>query len=521
MAAVFVFRAFFIFFFTANADLLGDEAYYWDWGRRLDWGYFSKPPMIGWLMGLISAVSPNDEVGIRFAALILGTGTTLWLFLLARRIYDARTAFLAVGLILLTPGNAALNLFLTIDALLLFTWSLGLLLFWLAAEKPGCWMRWLALGLTIGIGTLSKQMMLVLPLLLIVFAVTSAPDRHLLKNPRLWLSLLLGLAFLTPVLWWNQQHQWITLEHTKHHFDAESALSLGKRAGRFLEFPAVQALVYSPVTFAALITVLFLSVRRLRQLRRQERLLLLCSTPPLFVFILLSLRQHINPNWPAVYYLPLFILVAAWWQGHLPFTAHSRWRSWSVRAGLGISAAAYVVIAAIVGPNPAFWESAITTVEKMSPKAGQRLEKTVSKLGDIKGWSSAGPQAGAYLAQVPRPEDTFVLTVGYRYDAAQLAFHMPQRPRVYRWEASGNVMSQYEVWPGPEERLGDDALIFALGNEEARPLAGVVAKHFERVEALGKVRVKLARDHQRIFDVYLGHNLRTWQAIGINAGTAP
>ncbi|MCW5559716.1 MAG: hypothetical protein KIT22_18015, partial [Verrucomicrobiae bacterium] len=33
-------------------DLAGDEAYYWEWGRHLDWGYFSKPPGIGWLMAL-------------------------------------------------------------------------------------------------------------------------------------------------------------------------------------------------------------------------------------------------------------------------------------------------------------------------------------------------------------------------------------------------------------------------------------------------------------------------------------
>ncbi|HYF37893.1 MAG TPA: hypothetical protein VD994_21500, partial [Prosthecobacter sp.] len=304
-------------------------------------------------------------------------------------------------------------------------------------------------------------------------------------------------------------------------FDAETSLSLGKRIGRFFEFPAVQLLVYTPVTFAALLAALWLSVSHWRQIQRREHLLILFSGLPLIVFILLALRQHINPNWPAVYYVPLFILAAAWWQGHLPFSARPGWRTWSLRTGIGITAAAYLLIAAIVGPNPQFWEKAITAVEKLYPKAGQRLEKTVSKLGDIKGWSAAGGQAGAFLARVPNPEKTFVLTLGYRYDAAQFAFHMPQHPRVYRWEASGHVMSQYEVWAGPEERLGDDSLIFALGNEAERPLASVVARHFESVQPLGKVRVKLARDHQRIFDVYLGRNLRSWDAIGLNAATVP
>ena len=50
IAAVFIIR--FLVLLTAPIDLSGDEAYYWEWGRHLDWGYFSKPPLIGWLMGL-------------------------------------------------------------------------------------------------------------------------------------------------------------------------------------------------------------------------------------------------------------------------------------------------------------------------------------------------------------------------------------------------------------------------------------------------------------------------------------
>ena len=28
-----------------------DEAQYWLWGTTLDWGYFTKPPMIAWIIG--------------------------------------------------------------------------------------------------------------------------------------------------------------------------------------------------------------------------------------------------------------------------------------------------------------------------------------------------------------------------------------------------------------------------------------------------------------------------------------
>ena len=32
-----------------RTDLWVDEAQYWLWGQNLDWGYFSKPPMIAFL----------------------------------------------------------------------------------------------------------------------------------------------------------------------------------------------------------------------------------------------------------------------------------------------------------------------------------------------------------------------------------------------------------------------------------------------------------------------------------------
>jgi len=491
LAGVFVFRLVFMLLFTANMDLAGDEAYYWDWGRRPDWGYFSKPPMIGWLMGLVGWLTGNAEWGIRLAPLLFGTATLATLFALARRLYDARTGFLAAVLILLTPANIGLNLFFTIDAPLLLFWSLALLLFWFAAEKPTCLWRWSALALVIGLGTLSKQMMLVFPLMMLFFAAVSKDDRALLWNPRLWIASLVGIAFITPVLWWNTQHEWITLEHTKHHFETHS-LSISKWLGRTLEYPGVQALVYSPVTYVALLVVLFLGCKHWRVMDRRARYLLLCSAPALIGFFGLSLRQKINPNWPAVFYVPAFILLAAWLCGGLAITARPFWKTWTLRVGGALVVAAHIVLLLIFFTDL----------------------KGHKKLNEMRGWTETGIEAGKFLDRVPRPANTFVLATGYRYDAAQLAFSMPQHPRTYRWERSGQVLSQYEVWPGPEERLGDDALIFKSADEKAGGLFPAVAKHFEKIESMGRIEVKLGEGNMRYFDVFLGHKLLSWDKPG-------
>ena len=33
-----------------NFNLFGDEAQYWLWSQDLDYGYFSKPPLLAWVI---------------------------------------------------------------------------------------------------------------------------------------------------------------------------------------------------------------------------------------------------------------------------------------------------------------------------------------------------------------------------------------------------------------------------------------------------------------------------------------
>ena len=46
----------------------GDEAQYWDWSRHLAWGYYSKPPMVAWVIYVTSAFFGKTALGLRLAA---------------------------------------------------------------------------------------------------------------------------------------------------------------------------------------------------------------------------------------------------------------------------------------------------------------------------------------------------------------------------------------------------------------------------------------------------------------------
>jgi hypothetical protein len=74
------------------------------------------------------------------------------------------------------------------------------------------------------------------------------------------------------------------------------------------------------------------------------------------------------------------------------------------------------------------------------------------------------------------------------------------------------VQSQYEIWPGPEERIGDDALILEPGPVPALLQNALFTKAFEKLEFRGSIRVPLGKE-VREFSVYFGHHLKSWKPV--------
>lgn len=498
LAGVVVFRTVYLLLFCAEFDLAGDEAYYWDWGRRPDWGYYSKPPLIGWLMGVVGWLTGNAEWGIRAAALVLGTATLVVVHRLARDLFGPRVAFVTVVLVILTPANAASNLFFTIDSPLMLAWSLALWLFWRAVQSPESWRRWILLSLAIGLGCLGKQMMLVFPVMMILFAAASRNDRMLLRRGGFWLAVCAGVLFLMPVLLWQQRHRWITMEHMSHHFDAGDRGILGC-IGRFIQFPVFQSLLYSMVAWLVMMGCLVRGARFWRASGREVRFLLVFSAPAFAVVALLALRQEINPNWPAAFYVAAFVLAAAFLSGSGMQPADSWFQGRWLRACIGVG---------MVFAGGAYLAPCLIRA------GGFAGHPQVDAFFRLRGWEEAGRQAGSFLGAVPRPGQTLVLVLGHREYASEMAFYMPQRPTVYRWEPDGSIRSQYEIWPVPADKLGWDVLVIYPDSEEKnyekKQLASPIRRAFESHEKLGDIEVPVGHGRKRSFQVFLCKSMRGW-----------
>ncbi len=474
-------------------DLSGDEAYYWDWGRRLSWGYFSKPPLIAWLMALAGWLGGQTDTGIRIMAALLGTGSLLFCYLLTRQLWGRSAAFWAVLLTVASPDNVALNLILTIDAPLVFFWSGALFFFYnLIHNRRYVRLWWVLTTVFLGLGLLSKQMMLAFYPMAIAYLANQPETRPLLRHRSLISAALLSLSFLLPTLWWNATHEWITLAHTQHHFEGKSISLLGilSRAGEFL---GSQIGLLSPVTAFAIALLGLQSMRSFRLLEAKARFLVIFSVPGLILVCLLLLRQGINANWPAVFYCGFFSLLGAAVAGSPGLPEHWRrhWPRW------GIPAVATGVLFAL-------FTAAIPFLLQWTERTGSKLDPLVR----LQGWSELAHELQRYRELHQHTlTDPFLLTTGHRYTTSQLAFYLVDQPRVFRWPSEpGAVESQYEIWGFDPELQGRDALILASGDVPLLPES--LYSHFVSVRQVDTLEITIGDQHSRSYSLYIAKSFQ-------------
>src|SRR5258705_13052447 len=84
--------------FSTPLELYPDEAQYWLWSRALDFGYYSKPPVIAWAIWATTSLGGDAEPWVRLSAPLFQAGANLIVFPLARRLYGGGSGLAATPL---------------------------------------------------------------------------------------------------------------------------------------------------------------------------------------------------------------------------------------------------------------------------------------------------------------------------------------------------------------------------------------------------------------------------------------
>ena len=231
------------------SDLYPDEAQYWLWSLHPAFGYYSKPPMVAWLIALTTRLFGEDEAAIRLAAPLLHFATGLVIYALARRLYDARTALWSAVAYITLPGVSASAALITTDAPLLLCWAVALYAF-VRAREPGGTRWWLVVGIAAGLGLLSKYAMAYWLLSALFYLLLVRDERIHLR--RFAGAAALALAIYAPNFLWNAANGFASYLHTRDNANLGGPLF---HPAQFLEFFASQFGVFGPIFFAALLLI--------------------------------------------------------------------------------------------------------------------------------------------------------------------------------------------------------------------------------------------------------------------------
>ncbi|MCI0459584.1 MAG: glycosyltransferase family 39 protein [Gemmataceae bacterium] len=428
-------------------DLSPDEAHYWDWSRHLDWSYYSKGPLVAYLIRLGCALAGTEMLAVRLPAVVCGALLLAGLYVLTVQVTRREGLALAVVVFALTlPPVAAGSTLMTIDAPYTCCWCWALVLAHRAVFGCSGW-AWLLGGLVVGLGILAKYTMVLFVPSLGLFLLTSQTHRRLLARPGFWV--LAGVAALCclPIFLWNAQNGWVSLLH------------VGGQAGlteRHLGLNWSGPVVFVGVQFCLLLGFWFVVwVRAMvahapwRESRPQWCYLWWMSAPMFVVFLLFALKNGGGePNWPLTAYLSGLVLAVSWLASEYA-RARGSYRgvvigSTALACGLGLglivlmhdSAWAHPLMERLAGP-PA--------PERPIPL--RRLDPTCR----LRGWRELAEEVDRVCAELRQQGSEPVLAgSGWSLPGA-LGFYCQGQPTVYSLGlALGERRSQYDLWrPNP------------------------------------------------------------------------
>ncbi|HEY9211560.1 MAG TPA: glycosyltransferase family 39 protein [Ancylobacter sp.] len=296
--------------FLGLADLLPEEAYYWNYARHLDIGYLDHPPMVAWLIWAGTSVFGDNELGVRIGAYLGWFATAFFSFRLANNMFGKSAAFVSLLLVATLPFYFASGLVITPDAPLTAAWA-GALYFLERALVGGKRHAWWGVGVCIGLGMLSKYTIGLLGPATLVFMLADTRARAWLARPEPYLAASIALAVFSPVIYWNVEHNWASFAFQSSRRIAASA--------RFA-FPAVvlgAAALLTPLglTAAAMALGKRGTPRRAGGLpspvRRYRRFIAIFTLVPLSVFVLFSLSHTVKLNWTGPLWLAVLPAISA------------------------------------------------------------------------------------------------------------------------------------------------------------------------------------------------------------------
>lgn len=457
--------------FVSPLQLSVDEAQYWLWSLTPDAGYFTKPPMIAWVISIGTSLAGSAESGVRIMAPVLHGITALVLWRLAAYLYHPAAGRLAaLGWIFLPAVGLGSFIMSTDTPLLLFTSAMILALSPLAMGKSPGMTGFCLAGIMLGLGFLSKYAAIYSLISLALIWLCQPSVRRLMRISHWGVFILSALIVLSPNIIWNWQNGFATVAHLEHNANIEQT-SISVTSG--LNFLLSQAGVIGPVLILAVIMAMGARGRHIGFLSA-------FILPPVIVITIQAMISDANANWAILAWPPALILVASWLCDDTKHANGIIKRSWWL-AGISASNVALVGL---------LWLTSITGhLGHLTPAS--------DPLRHLRGWDTHHADINAFMHQHPaniiitdRRVTTALLTHQFRDTDIRIRIHDADLIPSNHYEA------YFRYIPSPE----NSPVLLVTENNQPLNIPGVVW-----TDARSVSQTSISYRHNRILYLYAGN----------------
>jgi len=481
-----IFRACYLLFW-APIDLAPDEAHYWDWARHLDWSYYSKGPLVAWMIRagleifgpLSESLNGTQMPAVRFPSVILSVFTHVGLYVLTKLAFKSeRLSFFVILVCVTFPPFHAVSLLSTIDSPYLCCWTWACVFGFLAFVKEKSWAYPLA-GLFVCLGILAKYTMALWLFSLGLFLLFTPTHRHILFRSGFWITVAVSALSAVPILYWNSQNDWVSFRHVATQAGVPQA---GKNSGiRWLgplEYVAGQMGLLMGYWFVAWVGGLWL-FRPRGSTELSHRYLWWLSVPTFAVFGLSSIKASGQLNWPVSGYMTGFPLGVAWVVRQLEHSNGSYKRLAQVCLGvyaiIGISASVLLHNTSLVYP---IVSSQLTPESETNPTPMRSYDPAAR----LKGWRYTAGEIDKLREEIAQKQGGTLPEIAcLRWDMpGQFGVYCKGHPQAYTFGlAFGGRHSQYELWhpnpiTDPDHFKGKTFLFVGFGGPKLNEVFGKV-----------------------------------------------
>ena len=461
-------------------ELGNDEVYYYTYAIQLDWNHFDHPGMVGWMMRLTSLnLHWVSTLSMRLGSIIAAAFATFTIYKTGALIKDERAGYIAAWFYTLSIYTSVIaGLFVLPDSpqLLFFTLSIYYMVKWVIIPQEIKTKDWIILGLLIGLATLSKVHGLYLWIGFGAYLLIH--QSKTLQKRNLYLSILITIICVFPILYWNIQNDFIT-----YKFHSKRVMHTGILIDSFIQQIVGEILYQNPLVYLSL----FIALLNISKIKAQVKnvqvlyLLLWLSLPLIFTFWGLSLFNPTLPHWTGPGFIGLFLIAGVYWsqKGSLSITQSSLVQSTKLPA----------LIKGALGLFGGLISGFLLLVYVFPKQLGSvKLENLgeYNPINDVTGWESFS-SSFAKLVQKDKTyeimEADAPIIVNKWFPAGHILFYSA-RPLGKRVVAIGLLEDVHKfAWLNNAQqglKVGDDAYCIVPSNLPANPIV-LYSAYFETI----------------------------------------